>query len=121
MVESIELPNLENAKLLKFLIDEGVDRTDADEMNKLENLEASKDSLAFFSGDKARVFITRSYVRDSNVISVFSAEQLTKCIKVLGNGSKIKFSRDKEFPVLICDEDSKNVIALAPIMKQEDE
>lgn len=116
MVEQIELNNLENEKLLKFLLAEGIDRTEVDSIN-LRGISKDEDTLAFLSKDKARVFLSRSRVPDEDAISVFSLDQIDNCRKVLGKNSYIKFTSNEEYPLMVCDEDGNNLIVLAPIAK----
>lgn len=120
MVEQIELNNLENERLLKFLLAEGIDRTEVDSIN-LHGISKSEDTLAFLSKDKARVFLSRSGVPDENAISIFSMDQLDNCRKILGKDSYIKFTSNEEYPVMVCDQDGQNVIVLAPIAKNVEE
>jgi len=119
LVEQIELNNLENEKLLKFLLAEGIDRTEVEGIN-LHGIDTSEDTLAFLSKDKARVFLSRTIVPDENAISVFTMEQLDNCRKVLGKDSYVKFTSNEEYPVMVCDQDGQNVIVLAPIAKREE-
>lgn len=116
MANKIEIPNLENGKLLKFLIAEGVDMPEKSEVN-IDGLETSGDSLIFMSSDKARMFVTKSQI-NAGSISDFSGNQLSECLKILGKDAVVKFTKDKEFPVFVVDEDKQNVIVLAPRAKE---
>jgi hypothetical protein len=116
MVDKIEIPNLENERLLKFLIMEKVDMTNMDEIN-LSGIGVSNESLAFMSGDKARVFLTRASVDSDKTVVEFSGEQILNCLRVLGKSAVIKIRTDKEFPAMVVDEDKQNVIVLAPLAK----
>ncbi len=120
LTEQIELNNLENERLLKFLLAEGIDRTDVETVD-LKGISTSEDTLAFLSKDKARVFLSRTRVPDENAISVFTMDQLDNCRKVLGKDSYVKFTSNSEYPVMVCDQDGRNVIVLAPIAKQTEE
>lgn len=115
MVDKIELPNLENSRLLKFLIAEGVDQTETPD---LDGIALGLGNLSFLSSDKARIIMTKCRVVENAAISKYSMEQLIKCTRVLGKDSYVFFTKDKEYPVMVMDHDGQNVIALSPMVKE---